>query len=144
MKTRIYTGAEVNNRKNEHGVITKIITKSTGYVEVRYDDGSVKKEMAFNLTDNEGKALKATPKEHKAAAPSLAQRIESQKNYLLRVNYPEAREANMVTENELNHMAKGSDFIESLKDAWFDAYMGEKSFSEKQAYYLAKAMIESK
>lgn len=43
------------------GTISKIITKSTGYVEVTYDNGTVKKEMAFNLTSQNGENLKNKP-----------------------------------------------------------------------------------
>lgn len=43
------------------GIITEIITKSTGYVEVTYNNGTVKKEMAFNLTDENGDSLKKKP-----------------------------------------------------------------------------------
>lgn len=52
----------VLNKKGEKGTITRIITKSTGYVEVSYEDGSTKKEMAFNLTDENGVSLKKAPK----------------------------------------------------------------------------------
>ena len=62
MKTsRTQIGTKVNGKKGT-GTITKIITKSTGYVEVTYEDGSVKKEMSFNLTDEDGISLKSTPK----------------------------------------------------------------------------------
>lgn len=42
------------------GIITKIITKSTGYVQVDYN-GTLKNEMAFNLTDENGNDLKKKP-----------------------------------------------------------------------------------
>jgi hypothetical protein len=51
------TGTKVNGKHGE-GIITKIITKSTGYVEVTYNSGIVKKEMAFNLTDENGNLIK--------------------------------------------------------------------------------------
>ena len=60
MKTKIEIGTRVNG-KSGIGTITRIITKSTGYVEVTYDDGDVKKEMAFNLTDLNGVSLKSKP-----------------------------------------------------------------------------------
>jgi hypothetical protein len=74
MKTKVYVGAEVSS-KNGRGTITKIITKSTGYVEVTYESGRVRKEMAFNLYDNEGVALrsKPAPREYQPApAPAPA------------------------------------------------------------------------
>lgn len=49
--------------KHGKGVIANIITKSTGYVLVRYDNGKSVKEMAFNLTDAEGNALRKKPVE---------------------------------------------------------------------------------
>ena len=53
-------------RSGIEGVIVKIITKSTGYVEVDFN-GKLKKEMAFNLLDENGVCLKnnkpaSTPK----------------------------------------------------------------------------------
>jgi len=61
MKTsRIEIGTKVNGSKGQ-GTITSIITKSTGYVEVTYNSGIVKKEMAFNLTDENGVSLKSKP-----------------------------------------------------------------------------------
>lgn len=41
-----------------NGIISNVITKSTGYVEVDYS-GKIKKEMAFNLTDMNGVSLKS-------------------------------------------------------------------------------------
>ena len=49
--SKINLGTKVFNKKNQEGTITKVITKSTGYVEVTYINGLVKKEMAFNLHD---------------------------------------------------------------------------------------------
>lgn len=60
MKTKIYIGAKVSS-KNGKGTITKIITKSSGYVEVTYDSGRVRKEMAFNLSDEAGVSLRSKP-----------------------------------------------------------------------------------
>ena len=58
-ESKIKIGQKVQG-KSGYGVITKIITKSTGYVEVDYN-GVIKKEMAFNLTDENGISLKAKP-----------------------------------------------------------------------------------
>ncbi len=60
MKAKIEIGTRINKGGIE-GTITKIITKSTGYVEVTFDNGKVKKEMAFNLNTIDGDKLKATP-----------------------------------------------------------------------------------
>lgn len=51
-------------RNGLEGVIVKIITKSTGYVEVDFN-GKLKKEMAFNLIDENGVSLKKQPKPSK-------------------------------------------------------------------------------
>lgn len=61
MKSKITIGQAVKSSKLGLGQITKVITKSTGYVEVTYNNGDVKKEMAFNLTDANGESLKAKP-----------------------------------------------------------------------------------
>ena len=60
MKAKIEIGITVKGSLGT-GTITKIITKSTGYVEVTYTNGKVKKEMAFNLTNVEGEELKSKP-----------------------------------------------------------------------------------
>jgi len=54
-------GTKVKSVKNGLGEITKVITKSTGYVEVSYLNGKIVKEMAFNLTDENGNSLKKKP-----------------------------------------------------------------------------------
>ena len=56
MKTKIEIGTLVTSKKHGEGVIVKIITKSTGYVQVDFN-GVLKNEMAFNLTVN-GESLK--------------------------------------------------------------------------------------
>lgn len=64
MKTsKIEIGAKVKGF-NGIGTITRIITKSTGYVEVTYSN-CVKKEMSFNLTDENGESMKAKPAKKK-------------------------------------------------------------------------------
>lgn len=145
-KSKIYEGAEVNSRKNGHGVITRIITKSTGYVEVRYDNGSIRKEMAFNLSDGEGVPLKAMPKKREYT-PSTEDRIQGEKANLLLVNDPINNNSNDTTAWHLDkygELAKKSDFINSLMDAWFRVHVSHSGrFSEKQAYYLAKFIIEN-
>lgn len=56
----------VINKKGQKGIITRIITKSTGYVEVTLENGSITKEMAFNLKDENGVSLKKAPKSETA------------------------------------------------------------------------------
>lgn len=56
--TKIEVGANVIDPKKGAGKITHIITKSTGYVEVTYANGSKGKAMAFNLMGTDGKYLK--------------------------------------------------------------------------------------
>lgn len=141
--SKIQINAEVNNKKYGHGIITRIITKSTGYVEVRYDNGTVRKEMAFNLTDNEGNSMKAAPKKREAAAPTMAERIQKGKEMLLQVNndwnHHESNETMAWTLNKRH----GNETFESLKDAWFDVFSGKAGahFTEAQAYALAKALL---
>ncbi len=141
--TKIYIGAEVNNKKNQHGVITRIITKSTGYVEVKYDNGTTRKEMAFNLTDNEGNALKATPKKREASEPTEAEKIQSRKNWILEVNEKELHVESVRLMSDMLNRMSGNDFFDSLRDAWWNAMYYSRHFSEKQAYWLAKMMIEA-
>lgn len=56
--TKVAVGSIVTNKKGKQGVISSIITKSTGYVTVKYSDGTTSKEMAFNLTGEDGNPLK--------------------------------------------------------------------------------------
>jgi hypothetical protein len=56
-KAKIQIGAKVF-KNNCEGTISRIITKSTGYVEVTFVNGQVKKEMAINLIDENGQPMK--------------------------------------------------------------------------------------
>jgi len=58
--SRFAIGTIVNSKKG-NGIITKIITQSTGYVEVTLSNGTIIKEMAFNMTDENGESLKKKP-----------------------------------------------------------------------------------
>lgn len=58
--TKIAQGSKIIGSKGE-GTITRIITKSSGYVEVTYSNGTVRKEMAFNLKGADGNYLKKKP-----------------------------------------------------------------------------------
>lgn len=60
--TKIVSGASISSPKYGSGTISRVITKSTGYVEVKYSNGSIRKEMAFNLNGEDGKPLKITKK----------------------------------------------------------------------------------
>lgn len=141
-KSKVEIGAKVLNKKNQEGTITKVITKSTGYVEVTYINGLVKKEMAFNLTDETGNSLKATPKAQKRTI-TTADRIESTKQGLLRVN--EYRYDNLVKVymSALDKVHTENKFIDSLIDTFAKATIGIAKLSEKQAYYLAKFVVEN-
>lgn len=57
-KTKV---GNIVNSKHGNGVISKIITKSSGYVEVKYNNGTTRKEMAFNLRGEDGKPLRNKP-----------------------------------------------------------------------------------
>ena len=70
--TKLETGLKVNGSKGQ-GTIVKIITKSSGYVLVNYD-GIEKKEMAFNLTDENGNSLRSNPNKKKSAK-KLAEKL---------------------------------------------------------------------
>lgn len=140
MKTsKIQIGARVFNKKNQEGTITKIITKSTGYVEVSYLNGTTKKEMAFNLTDANGEALKATPKARERVL-TMAEKIQNEKEYLLRSLMPCEREHHYATVSWLESILKenNNDFIDSLTESYV-----RRRLSEKQAYYLAKFIVEN-
>lgn len=60
--TKVAVGSKVWDAKGKSGTISSIITKSSGYVTVKYDDGSVGKQMAFNLKGSDGNPLKKRPK----------------------------------------------------------------------------------
>jgi hypothetical protein len=140
--SKINIGTKVFNKKNNEGTITKVITKSTGYVEVTYLDGSVRKEMAFNLKDENGNSLKATPKAQKRTI-TTADRIECTKQGLLRVN--EYRRNNLVDAYmlALDKVHTDNKFIDSLINTFAKATIGIAKLSEKQAYHLAKFMVEN-
>lgn len=59
--TKIATGSNVSSAKYGTGTIQRVITKSTGYVQVKYSNGVTRKEMAFNLKGEDGKPLKIKP-----------------------------------------------------------------------------------
>lgn len=58
--TKVSVGSTVQGKFGT-GKITKIITASSGYVEVTYPNGKKSKEMAFNLKGEDGLFLKKKP-----------------------------------------------------------------------------------
>jgi hypothetical protein len=107
--SKIQIGATVVSSKLGTGVITKIITKSTGYVEVSYESGLVKKEMAFNLVDENGVSMKAKPvvkpmtEEQKARQDRRHAAFVSQLNMaVLQDNYFDNQIAHMKNTGRVN------------------------------------------
>lgn len=78
------------------------------------------------------------------------QNIQETKNMILKVNEIGYESTKQSVENFLNKIStkiKENNFINSLTETWFDIYVGarnrrQRCFSEKQAYYLAKYMVE--
>ena len=140
--SKINIGAKVFNKKNQEGTITKVITKSTGYVEVTYINGLVKKEMAFNLTDENGESLKSTPKAKKQTM-TTSDKVERTKQGLLAVNNHHHDSLVDAYMDALNKVECENTFINSLIDTFAKASIGAGRISEKQAYYLAKFMVEN-
>jgi hypothetical protein len=61
MKSKITIGAKViSNKSGKVGEITKIITKSTGYIVINMD-GHTFSDMAHNYSCEDGSPLKAKP-----------------------------------------------------------------------------------
>lgn len=154
----------VFNKKGQKGTITRIITKSTGYVEVAYEDGSSKKEMAFNLTDEAGVPLKKAPKSDTAGlsrgekkrrkdAAELAafnnlsplQQIINRLQYINNCIYGDRNSMTykmteeMLASIEMGAKELGNDFITSVCQS-VNRYM---KCSDKQAYCLAKFAIDN-
>lgn len=143
--SKINIGAKVFNKKNQEGTITNIITKSTGYVEVTYSDGSVRKEMAFNLKNEAGEPLKAMPKPRKARVLTTAEKIQIWKENVLKVNEHEMynEDSLKLLDSMLSSTRDANDFQKSLVDQFFKARFGKGRISEKQAYYIAKYIVEN-
>lgn len=140
--SKINIGTKVFNKKNQEGTITKVITKSTGYVEVTYSNGIVKKEMAFNLTDENGESLKATPKAKKQTI-KISDKINSTKQGLLDANTRYNQSLLDAYMDAFNKVDTDNQFINSLIDTFAKTINGQSRISEKQAYYLAKFMVEN-
>jgi len=84
MKSKIAIGTEVQGKFGK-GIITKIITKSTGYVEVDFS-GNVRKEMAFNLTDMNGEILKSKPVKRELTAEQILRNERSHSIFMKSMN----------------------------------------------------------
>ena len=135
----------VLDKKGQKGVITRIITKSTGYVEVAYENGISKKEMAFNLTDETGKPLRKAPKRKEPAPPTQMQVLTS---LIMAVNgyvrgYRGGQSYQLwlknITAIWLVAQEKGDNFIVDI----CDSCERDMRVSEKQAFYLARFAIKN-
>lgn len=135
----------VYNKKNQKGTITRIITKSTGYVEVTLENGSITKEMAFNLKDENGISLKKAPAKRQ---PKVLTPLEEATDRMMWINgcvygdrhsmsYQISEE--MFAKIEMAAKELSNDFIVSVCQSVVK-YM---KCSDKQAYSLAKFTIEN-
>jgi hypothetical protein len=97
--------------------------------------------MAFNLTDENGIALKSAPKKSAPKVSTIEDKIQNAKNILLSVN--DRWNSNSTYKLACDIFGKvqsnGNDFIESLLNSFFT----KNYLSEKQAYFLAKFTIET-
>lgn len=134
------------------GKIVKIITRSTGYVTVDYN-GTLKNEMAFNLTDEAGEPLKAKPagsgkskgqKDAEACAAFAAQtNLQKIKQSIMWINGKVQGDRNSLGYQLISERIAGiylaarevnDQFIMDVCNS-VEKYMRA---SEKQAYVLAK------
>lgn len=154
----------VFNKKGQKGIITRVITKSTGYVEVTLENGSITKEMAFNLKDENGVSLKKAPKSETAgmskgekkrykdareseAFNSLSplQQAISKLQWINNCVYGDRSSMSyqisveMYAGIEMKAKEVGNDFIASICQSAI-RYM---KCSDKQAYCLAKFAIDN-
>lgn len=155
----------VLNKKGDKGTITRIITKSTGYVEVSYENGTSKKEMAFNLTDENGISLKKAPKSETAGMSNgekkrykdaaalaafdalpyqdqLINKLQWINNCIygdrFSVQYRMLEDMFLIIETKAKEV--NNDFIVSLCNSAIK-YM---KCSDKQAYCIARFVLENK
>lgn len=135
----------VFNKKGQKGTIARIITKSTGYVEVTYEAGFSKKEMAFNLTDENGVSLKNAPKKSEPKPVSPLDEAIAKMMWINGCVYGDRSSmsyqisAEMLSKIEMAAKKAGNDFIASVSQSV------DKSMrcSDEQAYCLAKFTIEN-
>ncbi|SFU77018.1 Antirestriction protein ArdC [Pustulibacterium marinum] len=162
-RSKVYVGAIVEGKQGK-GTISKIITKSTGYVEVTYENGKVAKEMAFNLKDENGEPLKKNPKSSTSGMTrgekkrdkdrksierfNKLDNLQKIKETLLWINSVASGDRNSLTYKiwveYLYHIrdkgkALGSEIVVDIATK-ADKYM---SITEKQAYVLAKFADEN-
>lgn len=142
----VQVNQKVFNKKGEEGIITRIITKSTGYVEVSYN-GIMKKEMALNLTDENGEPLRKAPKNNKRPPRELSP-LEEIMYSLQSINGDIQGDRHSIhyhlwEERLLNIKEvaedKGDDFIKSVCLSCYKCMR----VSDKQAYCLAKFALEN-
>lgn len=99
-QSKIQIGATVISKKFGQGEITKIITKSTGYVEVNYN-GTLKKEMAFNLTDENGESMKAKPVRKPLTDDQRAKLDKSHARFMADFNMAQLQDTYL--DSQINH-----------------------------------------
>lgn len=139
-------GRTVVSTKFGEGVVTNVITKSTGYVEVTYSNGVVKKEMLFNLTDSLGNPCRRKPE--KSTREVKVDRLQLLKGYILDISdwklhgrcctgYTLAMD--LLTKIDNKAVAVGNEFISKIANSVVD----RESASEKQAYCLARFAKEN-
>lgn len=142
----INVGMVVTNNKGLKGTITKIITKSTGYVEVLYDNGIKKKEIAFNLVDENGVPLKKVPK---APAPKKLTPLEDAMDKLMWINglvYGDRRSVSYQISEEMYATIElaAKDLGDTKIVSICQSVMKYMKCSDKQAYVLAKFVVDNK
>lgn len=139
--------------KNGNGIISKIITKSTGYVLVNWNNGKQTKEMAFNLNDENGVSLKNKPagsgltKAQKnardIAAYNALSPMEKATRELMSINglsYGNRSNSTYEFVASIEMAARGNnELVESISKSVFNSMR----ISEKQAYVLAKFAVEN-
>ena len=84
MKNKIEIGMKVEGSLG-NGKIEKIITRSTGYVEVNYN-GILKKEMAFNLKNTSGEFLKSKPCKKELTGEQKLRNERSRERFMQHIN----------------------------------------------------------
>ena len=144
MKAKIEIGTQVQGKKG-NGTIVKIITKSTGYVLVEWENGTSSKEMAFNLTCN-GEELKKKPAARVSAPVSELDAAKAKMMWINNTVYGDRNSMSyQISEEMLGKIIYAAEktndtFVKSVAESV------ERSMrcSEKQAYVLASFSINQK
>lgn len=141
----ITINATVVNKKGQRGTITRIITKSTGYVEVAYEDGTTKKEMAFNLTDEAGKPLKKAPKRKEEQPVSELDKAMSLMKWVNKLQKGDrVSQGYQIVEKMLYGIeAKANEVGDRFIADVVKSVLRYMSCSDKQAYCLASFAIKN-